>query len=81
MSKKSQGLTRRELIAQSVKGLGLLGISSALSNVIVQSIAESAFAQSTVLASKKYIYFFLEIELTLFLFKFNRKSTLQNVTL
>lgn len=57
MSKKSTGLTRRELLSQSVKGLGLLGISSALSNVIVQSIAESAFAQTTVNSSKKYIYF------------------------
>lgn len=51
-------ISRRKFLADSMKALTLAGLSHAMSNAVVQSIAKSAFASSAahLASTKKYIY-------------------------
>lgn len=50
---------RRKFLADSIKGLGALGITHAMSNLIIQSIASSAKAQTLSVSDKIYIFIHL----------------------
>lgn len=51
-------ISRRKFLADSMKALSLAGLSHAMSNAVIQSIAQSAFASSAshLASTKKYIY-------------------------
>lgn len=58
----SDSNSRRKFLSDSIRAISFLGISSALSNSIVQAIASSAVAQTTTLASSPKRYVFLGLE-------------------